>query len=188
MGIPLPAGADVTRDPSGAPRRRRRAWLRAAGGGARPPGAPLGGASDRVGRAALRERVATALTDRFPGAQLTGGARVSGSFRLVFGPVVMPSRTPGAPPLITVERAVVRPRIGALLRLRLEPAAIRLEGVRVEAGPRGEALRAELESLARRPARAAGVARRQRAAHPLLLRISGCASRSRAALVRSSSS
>lgn len=158
MGIPLPAGAEAAPAPPAAPQRRRRlrAWLAALAAALVLLGLLWGALQTPPAREALRERVAVALAERLPGARLTGGARVTGSFRLAFGPVVLPSRTPGAPPLVTVQRALVRPRIAALLRRRLEPAAIRLEGVRVEAGPGGQALRAELEALARRPARAAG--------------------------------
>ncbi len=158
MGIPLPSGAEVVPDrpaaPRPSPRRRTWPWLLVAG--VILPALLWGAFPYAVARVALSERVAAALADRLPGARLIGGARVSGSFRLVFGPVVLPSRMPGAPPLVTVERVVLRPRLGALLHGRLEPATIWLDGVQVEAGPRGQALRAELEALARRPARAAG--------------------------------
>ena len=155
MGSRLTCAAEVAPAPPAAPKPspRRGAWLALLVGASVLPALLWGAFQTGVARAALRERVAVALADRFPGARLVGGARVSRSFRLVFGPVVLPSRTPDAPPLVTVERVVLRPRLGALLQRRLEPAGIRLEGVRVEAGPRGQALRAELEALARGPAR-----------------------------------
>src|SRR5689334_3625862 len=124
MGLPVPAGAEVARAPAAAPHRRR-AWLVILAAALVLPAPIWGALQTSSARAALRQRVAAALADRLPGARLLGGARVSGSFRLVFGPVEVPSRTAGAPPLLTVERAVVRPRLGALLRLKLEPAAIR---------------------------------------------------------------
>jgi hypothetical protein len=94
----------------------------------------------------LREEVARALEARVPGARLEGGARIDWSFRLVAGPITIPGR-PGAPPVMRLERAVVLPRLSALFAARLEPAVVWLQGLQVDAGPRGEALTEFLERL-----------------------------------------
>jgi penicillin-binding protein 1A len=88
----------------------------------------------------LRSRVADALAARLPSARLDGGVRVDWTFHLVAGPVVVPARERGAPPVLTIERITVRPRLAALLAGRLEAAEVALDRVRVEAGARGEAL------------------------------------------------
>ena len=91
---------------------------------------------DRLRRAAL-----AALASRLPGARLENGVRWDGFFRVVLGPLSLPSRHPGSPPLLSVERITARPRLRALLRGRLEVASVALEGVRIAAGRRGEGLR-----------------------------------------------
>ncbi len=105
-------------------------------------------------RARLREEVARALEARVPGARLEGGARMDWRFRLVAGPFTIPGSR-GAPPVVRVERALVRPRLAALLTARLEAEVVWLRGIQIDAGPRGEAL----VDLARR-------LRSGRAAHP----------------------
>jgi penicillin-binding protein 1A len=115
-------------------------------------------------QAELRSRVADALAARAPGARLVGGARLSPTFRLVFGPVVVPARA-GGTPVATVARVTVRPRLLGLLAARLEAASIRLDGVTVDAGVRGAAL-SELAELAS-PARS-GAGPAPRAAPPVL--------------------
>ena len=94
-----------------------------------------------VARARLREEVARALEARIPGARLEGGARIDWRFQLVAGPIAIGVRSMDAP-VVRIERAVVRPRLAALLAGHLEPAAVSLEGVRVDAGLRGAALAA----------------------------------------------
>jgi penicillin-binding protein 1A len=112
-------------------------------------------------RARLREEVARALEARVPGARLEGGARVDWRLQLVAGPIAIGTRPAGAP-VVTIERAVVRPRLTALLSGRLEPAAVSLEGVRIDAGLRGASLarladgwRGDRSGASARPGRAA---------------------------------
>ncbi len=108
-----------------------------------------------VVRSGLRARVAGALVARFPGATLTGDVALDGLFRLVAGPIVVRSGTAGKPPLVTVERLTVRPRLLALAAGRLEVASVLLDGVVIEAGARGEDLAALAHAFASRRARAA---------------------------------
>jgi monofunctional biosynthetic peptidoglycan transglycosylase len=107
-------------------------------------------------RASLRARVADALAARFPGATLSGEVRADGLFRLSAGPMALAAGAPGSPPLVTVERVSVRPRLRALLAGRLEVASIALDGVRVEAGARGERLADVARALEARRAPASG--------------------------------
>jgi transglycosylase-like protein len=105
-------------------------------------------------RAELRAHVAEALGARVPGARLLGEARLSPGFELVFGPVVVPARAPGAHPVLTIDRVAVKPRLAALLGARLEAGSVRLDGVVVDAGVRGQALGelADVAATARGPA------------------------------------
>lgn len=109
-------------------------------------------AQSGAARAGLRRYVAEALSSRVPGARLLGGARVTPSFRVVFGPVVIPSPRPGARPIVAVTQVTVRPRLTGLLRGRLEAASVRLDGVSIDAGARGE----ELADLVRSSPRSGG--------------------------------
>ncbi len=101
----------------------------------------------------LLARVNAELAARCPGALVTGTVHLDRLFRLVAGPIVLPSRTAGAPPLVRVERMTVRPSMVGLVGGRLEAASVALDGVRIEAGPRGEAL-AELTGACAMRARA----------------------------------
>jgi hypothetical protein len=96
------------------------------------------GASGWV-REPLQRRVAEALAGRLPGARLAGPARLDWRMRVVAGPVLVGAGPDGVP-VVTVERLTVGPRLRSLLRGRLEPGSVVLDGVRVEAGTRGEAL------------------------------------------------
>jgi hypothetical protein len=122
-------------------------------------------------RAALRDRVEAALRTRIPGARVGPSIRVDARFRVVFGPVTVPAGRSGAPPVITIEQVKVRPRWRALLTGRAEAAIVALDGVTVEAGRRGEALRELADSLSREKvdagARSAGDAK-----EPPVLRVS----------------
>ncbi len=76
--------------------------------------------------------------------------------RAEVGPVTVPASRPGAPDLLRVERVVVRPSLAALLRGRVEPGAVTLDGVRIEPGPGGAELRRAWERAASRPLAAGG--------------------------------
>jgi hypothetical protein len=122
-------------------------------------------------RAALRDRLEAALRTRIPGARVGPSIRVDARFRVVFGPVTVPARRGGAPPVITIEQVKVRPRWRALLTGRAEAAIVSLDGVTVEAGRRGEALRDLADSLSGRRA-GAGARGGADAAEPPVLRVS----------------
>ena len=96
-----------------------------------------------------RERVAGELRARVGEATIAPGVAVDPLFRAAFGPVTIPGARAGEP-LARIERVDVRPSLLALLGGRLEPASIRLTGVRIAAGTRGRALRALLDRRARR--------------------------------------
>ncbi len=114
--------------------------------------------NSEASRERLRVEVARVLEARVPGARLEGGARVDWRFRLVAGPIkITNSVRPDVPPVMRLERAVVRPRLSALLAARLEPAVVSLQGLHVEAGPHGGALTEFLERL--RSGKAAGPGR-----------------------------
>ena len=156
-GGSAPGPSDVPARPGGRePGRARRAWRRvllALFLLCALPG--LGWFALRT--APVRERLgaeaARALSARFPAAELTGGVHLDRAFRLVLGPVLVRGSPHAHRPLARVERVTVRPRLRALLRGRLAAAEIVLDGVELDAGPRGERL-AELRALlaAARPA------------------------------------
>ncbi|HUK65440.1 MAG TPA: transglycosylase domain-containing protein [Anaeromyxobacteraceae bacterium] len=91
-------------------------------------------------RARVRAIAASAIASRLPGARLESDVRFDGLFRIVLGPITLASHTPGAPLLLSVARATVRPSLTALLGGRLEAASIGLEGVSIGAGRRGEGM------------------------------------------------
>lgn len=101
-------------------------------------------------RERLRAELARAARARLGEEVQVGAARVDWAFRLVAGPVAVGGARAGAPPVVGIDRVVVRPSLRALLAGRVEPATIRLSGVRIAAGPDGAALRA---LVARRPGR-----------------------------------
>ena len=115
-------------------------------------------ASTPTARALLTERAVAALAVRLPQARLTGQVRLDWRLRLVAGPLVLPGPEAAGPPLVTVERVRVRPSARGLLHGRLEPAAVLVEGVRVDvdAGARGEALAQLVRGLRERPRPAGG--------------------------------
>jgi hypothetical protein len=121
-------------------------------------------------RAALRDRAESALRARLPGARLGPSLRVDPRFRVVLGPLTIAARAEGAP-VVTVERVRVRPRWRALLAGRTEAAIVWLDGVTVETGPRGEALRELADSLRGGTKASAGGAPRG-ATEPPVVRIS----------------
>ena len=102
-----------------------------------------------------RERISAELRARIGEATVAPGVTFDPLFRASFGPVTIPGANPREP-LAIVERVHVRPSLRALLRGRIEPASIRLTGVRVAAGPRGRALRALMDRRTRRGTLAPG--------------------------------
>jgi hypothetical protein len=118
----------------GRPGRRRAWWL--AGAVAASLLALLGAGlalDSNPARAWLGSRLRAAVAARIPAARLLGDVRLDSALRLVAGPVVVDSRSAGAPPVLHVERVIVQPRLRALLAGRVEAAEIALDGVRLDA-------------------------------------------------------
>ncbi len=109
-------------------------------------GAAVGWANLPAPRSRLRAEIERALWQRLAAATLGDQVAVDLLGRVRLGPLAVPASRPGLPPVLRVERVRVQPRWLALLAGRVEPAAVSLAGVRVEAGPGGE----ELLALARK--------------------------------------
>ncbi len=84
------------------------------------------------GRSFIRERAEKALAARV-GRVEVGDAGLDLLLRARLAPVTVPGSGAGGP-LLRAERVVVRPRLAALLRGRVEPAAVGLRGVRLWPG------------------------------------------------------
>jgi hypothetical protein len=155
-------GTHPTR-PKGASRTRRRAAVALSAALALYGAAQLAVSLPST-RAALHARLERELRERL-GAEVTVGpaVEVDWAFRLAFGPVELRPPTAkaagaaatsgaaprggatapaAAPATVRIERVKARASGLALLAGRLEPASIRLAGVRVSPGPRGRSLRA----------------------------------------------
>ncbi len=165
-------------DPAGAPPPSSRfaPWRRPAGRGA----AVLAGLAllwtaahalaDRVSvRARIRDRAEAVLAARLPSAALGDQVSVDWLFRASVGPLTIPAVAPGAPPVVGIERVKVRVAWLPLLTGRIEPASVRLYGVRLVPGPGGRELLGLLEQLRRaRPSPAPGPAVDRRAPDPVV--------------------
>jgi penicillin-binding protein 1A len=79
----------------------------------------------------LRARISEALAARLGAVDLGPDVHVDWLFRISFGPVSTRPAQAGATPALAIDRVRVRPNLLALLGGRVEPASIRLEGVRV---------------------------------------------------------
>jgi hypothetical protein len=90
----------------------------------------------------LRERVRAALAARLGPVEIDGAMRLGLLLRVDFGPLRVPAPEPGLEPPLVIQRVRVRPRLGALVAGRAEPASVRLYGVRVAPGPGLRGLRA----------------------------------------------
>ncbi len=91
-----------------------------------------------AGRALIRERAGRALEKRLGPVEI-GDAGLDLLLRARLAPVTVLGRGPGGP-VLRAERVVVRPRLGALLSGRVEPAAVALRGVRAWPGREGTEL------------------------------------------------
>jgi penicillin-binding protein 1A len=101
----------------------------------------LGLQSDAL-RDRVRARVRPLLESRLGPVELGDTFEVGGSGTVTLGPLEIPARSPGAPPVVRIERIEVQPRLGALLSGRVEARQVTLSDVVIEAGPSGEELRA----------------------------------------------
>ncbi|MBK9518911.1 MAG: transglycosylase domain-containing protein [Anaeromyxobacter sp.] len=120
-------------------------------------------------RERLRERATALLQRRLPAARLGDEVAVDWLFRATVGPLTVPAGAPGAPPVLRVDRVKVRAAWWPLLSGRIEPASIRLYGVRVVPGPGGAELERLVTSLrAPHPASAAAGAASPRGQDPVL--------------------
>jgi hypothetical protein len=115
------------------------------------PGLALRLSRTEAAQAWLQRTAAAALESRVPGARLLGEVHLDWAFRVAAGPVVLEGGRDAPLPLVRIERVTVRPRLGALLSGRLEAGAVTLDGVRVDGGLRGQALREIASRLAHRP-------------------------------------
>ncbi|MGC3997024.1 MAG: biosynthetic peptidoglycan transglycosylase [Anaeromyxobacter sp.] len=132
-------------------------------------------------QATLRGKIESALRARLLGEVTVGQeVHVDPLLRVTFGPVVLAGSRPADAPLLRIERVRVRPRLWSLLMARVEPASVRLYGVRLELPDREHVLR-ELGQRLRRPARkpsgppapgveAAAAEEEEGAAAPILVR------------------
>jgi hypothetical protein len=102
-------------------------------------------------RARLRARAAELLQARLPEAALGDEVGVDWLFRARLGPLTVPATAPGAPPVLGVGQVRVRAALWPLLAGRVEPASIRLTGVRLVPGPGGRELIRLAERLRARP-------------------------------------
>jgi hypothetical protein len=91
-----------------------------------------------VDRPALRERaraqIEASLERRLGPVDLGPDVRIDGLFRVSFGPVATRPASRGSDPAFRAERVRVRASLPALLAGRIEPASVRLYGVRVSPG------------------------------------------------------
>lgn len=134
----------------GAPPRRRR-WTAALVALLAAWGLGVAAANRPAARARLRAEVRDALAKRLPGAEIGGRMAVDPLFRVHFGPLTLRAGRKGAPPLLAADAVRVRADPWALLAGRVEPASVRLYGVRLVPGERFSELRALAERLRPRP-------------------------------------
>ena len=91
-----------------------------------------------VDRPALRDRargrIEAVLEERLGPVDLGPDVRIDGLFRVSFGPLSTRPVRPGSAPALRVERVRVRASLPALLGGRIEPASVRLYGVRIDPG------------------------------------------------------
>jgi hypothetical protein len=102
-----------------------------------------------VDRPAVRERIHARALDllrsKLGTVELAEPVKVDWAFRAWLGPLRVPATTPGAEPLLSIEWIRVRASLAGALAGRLEPASVRLYGVRLAPGERGQELDAALE-------------------------------------------
>jgi hypothetical protein len=95
-------------------------------------------------RSRIRARAEDELRRRLVRVEV-GEAHVDWMGRAVLSPIVVPASRGDRPPLLRVERVLVRPSVASLLAGRLAVATVTLEGVRLAPGPGAEELRRLLD-------------------------------------------
>ncbi len=100
--------------------------------------------------ARVQGRALDLLRSKLGTVELAEPVKIDWAFRAWLGPLRVPATTPGADPLLKVERIRVRASLLAALSGRLEPASVRLYDVRLAPGEHGQELEA---ALARWPSR-----------------------------------
>ena len=98
-------------------------------------------------KARLRAEIRAALAKRLPGAELGDRLSVDPFFRVHFGALTLRAERKGAAPVLAADNVRVRASPWALLAGRLEPASVRLYGVRVVPGERLGELRALVDRM-----------------------------------------
>jgi penicillin-binding protein 1A len=99
----------------------------------------------------LRGAIREAVEHRLSGAEIGDSVSIDPLFRVSFGPLTLRAERKGAPPVLHADRVKVRANWGALFAGRIEPASIRLYGVRIEPGERLGELRELADRLQSRP-------------------------------------
>jgi penicillin-binding protein 1A len=91
----------------------------------------------RRGMQTARSRIHAAVEERlrsfFPEVRV-GDATVGWAGDIVVGPIEIPAQAPAAPPVVRVERVILRPRLVSLLMGRAELRGVRFEEISVHAG------------------------------------------------------
>ncbi len=130
----------------------------------------LHAAVDRpVVRARIQARAQELLRARLGPVELARTVEIDWAFRVWLGPLRVPSTTPGAEPLLVIERLRVRASLLAALAGRLEPASARLYGVRLSPGERGREVDAAVARWRSRAATSGSQAPPSRAGTPVIL-------------------
>jgi penicillin-binding protein 1A len=100
-----------------------------------------------VMRARVLARVKPALESRLGPVRLGDDFHIGWTGTVTLGPVELPGTRPEGPPVVRISSVTVRLRRRTLLSGRVEASRVVLSGVRVEAGPLGQELRALVERV-----------------------------------------
>jgi penicillin-binding protein 1A len=98
-------------------------------------------------RARVLARVNPALESRLGPVHLGDDVHIGWTGTVTLGPVEIPGTRPEGPPVVRISRVTVHLRRRALLSGRVEAGRVVLAGVQVEAGPRGQEVRALVERV-----------------------------------------
>jgi penicillin-binding protein 1A len=98
-------------------------------------------------RAQVLARVKPALESRLGPVRIGDDFHVGWTGTVTLGPVELPGTRPEGPPVVRISRVTVHLRRLALLSAHLEASRVVLSDVRIEAGPRGQEIRALVERV-----------------------------------------